>query len=89
MLSKGAKALTLKQRLVALTQAPSTSSSPVDPSPKSPSTKRKFIAPWAKRANSQDGDHNELIGEDRLQLLVSKMIYQAGVDYECVLSPLP
>ncbi len=84
MLPKGPKTLTLKQRLVALTQAPSSPSSPIDPSPKSPGTRRKFVAPWAKRTNTQNGDHDELLGEDRLQLLISKMIYQAGVDYECV-----
>lgn len=85
MPTKGPKVLTLKQRLVALTQAPSVPSSPLDPSPKSPTTKRKFIPPWVKRTNPQNGDHDEFIGEDRLQLLISNLIYQAGVDYECVL----
>lgn len=82
MPTKGPKVLTLKQRLVALTQAPSSPPSPVDPSPKSPTTKRKFIPPWVKRPNPQNGHHDEFIGEDRLQLLISKLIYQAGVDYE-------
>ncbi|KAH9042019.1 Rho GTPase activation protein [Lactarius pseudohatsudake] len=82
MFPKGPKGLTLKQRLVALTQAPSSPSSPVDPSPKSPGTRRKFVAPWAKLTNPQNGDHDEFLGEDKLQLLISKMIYQAGVDYE-------
>ncbi|KAH9002693.1 hypothetical protein EDB86DRAFT_3063234 [Lactarius hatsudake] len=86
MFPKGPKGLTLKQRLVALTQAPSSHSSPVDPSPKSPGTRRKFVAPWAKLTNPQNGDHDEFLGEDKLQLLISKMIYQAGVDYEVVLN---
>lgn len=85
MPTKGPKVLTLKQRLVALTQAPSSPTSSVEPSPKSPTTKRKFIPPWVKRTNPQNGHHDEFIGEDRLQLLISKLIYQAGVDYECVL----
>ncbi len=83
MLPNGAKGLSLKQRLVALTQAPS-SSFPIDPPPKSPGLKRKFIPPWVKRTNSQNSDHDDF-AEDRLQLLISKMIYQAGVDYEYVL----
>ncbi|KAH9179346.1 CDC42 rho GTPase-activating protein [Lactarius sanguifluus] len=79
-----AQCLTLKQRLVALTQAPSSPSSPVDPSPKSPGTRRKFVAPWTKLTNPQNGNHDEFLGEDKLQLLISKMIYQAGVDYEVI-----
>ncbi|KAI0051443.1 RhoGAP-domain-containing protein [Auriscalpium vulgare] len=83
MLPKSPKPLSLKQRLAALTQAPGASapSSPVDPSPKSPGAKRRFNAPWAKRTNSQDTyDHYD--AEDKLQETISKMIYQAGVDYE-------
>ncbi|KAI0260222.1 hypothetical protein BC834DRAFT_901746 [Gloeopeniophorella convolvens] len=82
--SKGQKPnLTLKQRLAALTQTPSAPSSPVDiSSPKSPAPKRKFNPPWAKRAPTHNGPGGDLPGEDRLQLTISKMIYQAGVDYE-------
>ncbi|KAI0304322.1 hypothetical protein B0F90DRAFT_1625846 [Multifurca ochricompacta] len=79
--SKGQKILTLKQRLTALSQSPS---SPVDLSPTSLTPKRKFSVPWVKRTTSQNGDRDQLVGEDRFQLIISKMIYQAGVDYEFV-----
>ena len=65
--------LTLKQRLTALTQPPSSSSSP-----RSSPIRRKFSVPWVKRTVAPCGNQNE----DRLQLIISKMIYQAGVDYE-------
>jgi hypothetical protein len=81
MIPKGPEALTLKQRLAALTQTPSSPSSPIETAPGS---KRKFTAPWAKRSPSQNSCHDEFVREDRLQLIISKLIYQAGVDYECV-----
>jgi hypothetical protein len=65
--------LTLKQRLTALTQPPSPSSSP-----RSSPIRRKFSAPWVKRTVPPCPHQNE----DRLQLIIGKMIYQAGVDYE-------
>jgi hypothetical protein len=83
MIPKGST-LTLKQRLAALTQSPSPPSSPIVTSPKSPGPKRKFTAPWVKRTPSQNGNHTEFVEEDRLQLVISKLIYQAGVDYESV-----
>jgi Rho GTPase-activating protein 1 len=85
MIPKGSKA-TLKQRLAALTQTPSSPPSPIDTSPKSPQAgpKRKFSASWTKRITPQTGFRGEFEGEDRLQLIISKVIYQAGVDYECV-----
>ena len=85
MLPKGTGTLTLKQRLSALTQSPSSPQSPLDPSPRSPTQKRRFNAPWVRRPPAQNGIHRpEFIGEDRLQFIITKMIYQAGVDYECV-----
>ncbi|KAI0248596.1 Rho GTPase activation protein [Lactifluus subvellereus] len=78
----GSKTLTLKQRLAALAQSPSPPSSPIDTSPKSLGPKRKFTAPWVKRTPSQNDNHTQFVEEDRLQLIISKMIYQAGVDYE-------
>jgi len=63
--------MSLKQRLTALTQPPR--SSPI---------RRKFTAPWVKRTVPPCGHRNEFTGEDGLQLIISKMIYQAGVDYE-------
>src|SRR6267154_2934010 len=73
MFPNGSSTLTLKQRLAALTQPPSSSSSP-----RSSPLRRKFSAPWVKRTVAPCGHQNE----DRLQLIISKMIYQAGVDYE-------
>lgn len=85
MLPKGTRTLTLKQRLAALTQSPSSPQSPLDSSLRSPTSKRRFNAPWVRRPPAQNGHHqNEFIGEDRLQFIITKMIYQAGVDYESV-----
>ena len=75
MLPKGPSTLTLKQRLTALTQSP-----PSPSSPQTTPTKRRFSAPWVKRTTAHQ---DEFTGEDRLQFIISKMIYQAGVDYEC------
>jgi hypothetical protein len=87
MIPKSPKTLTLKQRLAALTQnqEPSSSpSSPIDTPPKSPGLKRRFTVPWIKRPSSQTNCRAEFVEEESLQLIISKMIYQAGVDYECV-----
>ncbi|KAI0056573.1 Rho GTPase activation protein [Artomyces pyxidatus] len=79
MVSRAPRALSLKQRLAALTQSPSAPASPTESSsPKSPGPKRRFNAPWVKRSFSQDA-HG---AEDKLQETISRMIYQAGVDYE-------
>ncbi|KAH9986621.1 hypothetical protein BJV77DRAFT_1145577 [Russula vinacea] len=69
--------LTLKQRLTALTQSPQSPSSP-----RASPVRRRFSAPWVKRTAAQCGHPEEFAGEDRLQLIISKLIYQAGVDYE-------
>lgn len=70
--------LTLKQRLAALAVAPS-SSVGLDP-PKSPGAKRRafFNPSWVKRPNP-DADRD---AQDRMQEVMSRMIYQAGVDFE-------
>ncbi|KAI0297651.1 hypothetical protein BC826DRAFT_1090815 [Russula brevipes] len=86
MLPRGPRTLTLKQRLAALTQSPSSPSSPVDISPRSPTTKRRFSAPWGKRTATQNGRNDEFVEDDRFQFIITKMIYQAGVDYEVVLN---
>lgn len=81
------KTLTLKQRLAALTQSP-TSPTPqygAEPSPRSPSSKRRFNAPWSRRGSIPDG-YDIQSEEDKLQEVMGRMIYQAGVDYECVCS---
>lgn len=72
---------TLKQRLTALTQSP-----PSPSSPQATPTKRRFTAPWVKRTTAQGGRQDEFTGEDRVQFIMSRMIYQAGVDYECARS---
>ena len=72
MYPDGSSTLTLKQRLTALTQPPSSSS------PRSSPIRRKFSAPWVKRTVPPCGHQNE----DSLQSIIGKMIYQAGVDYE-------
>ena len=76
--------LNLNQRLAALTQSPvssPTSSYAPDSPLRSPSSKRRFNPPWMKRAAPQD-DYDMPYGEERLQQVINKMIYQAGVDYE-------
>ncbi|KAI0315610.1 hypothetical protein OF83DRAFT_1131219 [Amylostereum chailletii] len=74
------KPLNLKQRLAALTQTPlSPSSYESTQSPKSPIVgKRKLNVPWTRRQDSA----SSFSGEDKLQEVMSKMIYQAGVDYD-------
>lgn len=77
--------LSLKQRLATLSMSASSPTSPhgMD-APRSPS-KRKFNAPWARRNTheSVEGDQGD---SDRVQEVMSKMIFQAGVDYECVIN---
>lgn len=75
--------LSLKQRLAALSNAPSSPSPPYGTdAPKSPS-KRKFNAPWARRHSFDHGD-GEQASRDRVQDVMNKLIFQAGVDFECV-----
>ncbi|KAJ7704972.1 hypothetical protein B0H17DRAFT_921035 [Mycena rosella] len=68
---------TLKQRLAALSMAQSSPSS----GPPSPSSfKRKFTVPWARR---QSGDeHVPSDGRDNVEEVMTRMIFQAGVDFE-------
>ncbi|KAF7308330.1 Rho GTPase-activating protein 8 [Mycena chlorophos] len=81
---------TLKQRLAALSNAqsapgpssagPSSSSSPLSPS----IFKRKFSVPWGKRPASDAGTaFFDGHGQDQLDEVISRMIFQAGVDFEC------
>ncbi|KAF7297625.1 Rho GTPase-activating protein 8 [Mycena kentingensis (nom. inval.)] len=69
---------TLKQRLAALSNA---QSAPSSPGPLSPSAlKRKFTLPWGKRpaeASAHPASEN-----DKLDEVISRMIFQAGVDFE-------
>jgi hypothetical protein len=75
--------LSLKQRLAALSQAPS---SPTSPQPlRSPLGRRRslFNPPWVKRQNApvvcEEREAQELVQE-----VMSRTIFQAGVDFECV-----
>ncbi|KAA1469611.1 Rho GTPase activation protein [Dentipellis sp. KUC8613] len=73
--------LSLKQRLTALTQSPLSPLASNQASPSSPVGKRRFNAPW-KRPGPQDAPEQMEHGDDRLEGVISRMIYQAGVDYE-------
>lgn len=68
---------TLKQRLAALSMAQSSpSSGPTSPS----SFKRKFTAPWARKQSIDDYSAQD--GRDNVEEVISRMIFQAGVDFE-------
>ncbi|KAJ7745201.1 CDC42 rho GTPase-activating protein [Mycena maculata] len=68
---------TLKQRLAALSLAQSAPGA----APPSPSSfKRKFTAPWAKRPSTDDYGPQD--GRDNVEEVMSRMIFQAGVDFE-------
>ena len=81
-------ALTLKQRLAALSaniNSPSRSSS-FDTPPDSPITsKRKmfFKQPFGK-SPTHDAIPGEYHGQERIQEVMNRLIFQAGVDYEYV-----
>ncbi|KIM77725.1 hypothetical protein PILCRDRAFT_825167 [Piloderma croceum F 1598] len=83
--------LSLKQKLAALSNAHSSPSPPhgVDSTPRS-SSRRKFTAPWA-RQNVNESMSTEQVARDKVQDVMGKLIFQAGVDYEVVLcaSALP
>ena len=81
--------LTLKQRLAALATATSSPTAPYDAPPKSPGADRRrafFNPTWIKRPS---GDGSLFVGgsssdpaNDKLQEVMGRMIYQAGVDFE-------
>lgn len=74
----------LKQRLAALSIASSSPSSSFGADiPKSPS-RRKFNTLWTKR-NANESTEEEQATRDRTQEVMSKVIFQAGVDYESVI----
>ncbi|KAJ6585578.1 hypothetical protein B0H19DRAFT_981776 [Mycena capillaripes] len=67
---------TLKQRLAALSMAQSSPSGPSSPS----SFKRKFTAPWARKQSTDEYVAQD--GRDNVEEVMSRMIFQAGVDFE-------
>jgi hypothetical protein len=85
--------INLKQRLAALSLSPSSPTTPYAPvgQPRSPHSagKRKllFTPPWGKRSvdriltDDQDA-------RDRVQDVMSRVVFQAGVDFELVQEPL-
>ncbi|KAL1710361.1 hypothetical protein EV121DRAFT_193081 [Schizophyllum commune] len=83
-------ALSLKQRLAALSLAPSAPSSPSPyypsadpPTPTSPRRKSMFHPPWLRR--NEDGPVPAPQSQhEKVQEVMNRMIFQAGVDYECV-----
>lgn len=82
--------LSLKQRLAALSQATSSPTAPRSHSFESLATpqistetiKRKLNIPWGRKDQSQDGDLYQ--DDEAVRDVISKMIFQAGVDYEWV-----
>lgn len=77
------KGLNLKQRLSALANVPSSPSSPGVNSPNSPAAKRlNFLnAPWGKR-HGMGGASIEQVAYEKVQDVMARMIWQAGVDFE-------
>uniref|UniRef100_D8QBF2 Rho-GAP domain-containing protein n=1 Tax=Schizophyllum commune (strain H4-8 / FGSC 9210) TaxID=578458 RepID=D8QBF2_SCHCM len=81
-------ALSLKQRLAALSLAPSAPSSPSpyypsadSPTPTSPRRKSMFHPPWLRR--NEDGPVPAPQSQhEKVQEVMNRMIFQAGVDYE-------
>ena len=81
--------LKLKQRLAALSLTQSSQSNAHD-SPRSPDTwspataKRKFFnnPPWMKSPSSPANHVPEFTDPEVVQEVLSKMIFQAGVDFE-------
>ena len=79
--------LSLKQRLGQLATAASAPNSPIAPPSASP--RRSYFPTWGpKRGAPTDVMDGLPHDEDRLHEVVSKMIFQAGVDFECVRVPL-
>jgi Rho GTPase-activating protein 1 len=81
--------LNLKQRLAALSQATSSPTAPrshsfesIGPQISTETLKRKLNIPWGRKDQSQDGDIYQ--DDDAVRDVISKMIFQAGVDYEWV-----
>lgn len=82
-------ALSLKQRLAALSNSPSSPTSPYGQEPpRSPlGTRRKpfFNPPWAKRQHETFVGNGAYGESEKVQQVMAKMIFQAGVDFELVL----
>ncbi|KAF8843406.1 hypothetical protein BDN67DRAFT_964513 [Paxillus ammoniavirescens] len=66
----------LKQRLATLSLAPSSPSSPLG----APGLRSTFRPPW--KGSSQDATGSESDARDKVQEVMGRVIFQAGVDYE-------
>jgi Rho GTPase-activating protein 1 len=71
---------TLKQRLAALSLAPSSPTPPLGSDSHSLISRRKVFNPPWKRAPGATGD--EPGARDKVQEVMGKVIFQAGVDFE-------
>jgi len=81
--------LSLKQRLAALATATSSPTAPYDAPPKSPGAggRRAFFNPtWIKRPSMDGslfgGESSRDPANDKLQEVMGRILYQAGVDFE-------
>lgn len=86
--------LNLKQRLAALSLAPSSPTSPYGPDtprspPPTPRRRTLFNPPWSKRQNDTTMAGGEPGESELVQEVMTKMIFQAGVDFEYVHCRLP
>ncbi|KAH0831853.1 Rho GTPase activation protein, partial [Lanmaoa asiatica] len=70
----------LKQRLAALSLAPSAPTSPLSAA----NLRKSFQHPWKRAFHDQTA--SELDARDRVQEIMGKVIFQAGVDYEVIVS---
>lgn len=83
--------LSLKQRLAALSLSPSSPTSPhgfnISTSSSGGGKRRTFNPPWGRRSTGAVVDEQQ-DAQDRLEDVMSKMIFQAGVDFELVAAQL-
>ncbi|KAH7099000.1 Rho GTPase activation protein [Auriculariales sp. MPI-PUGE-AT-0066] len=83
--------LSLKQRLGQLATSTSVPSSPLSPPASVSGTRKSYFPTWGPKRGSVDIDDGLPRDEERMHGVVSKMIFQAGVDFEVVIcaSALP
>jgi Rho GTPase-activating protein 1 len=75
--------LSLKQRLAALSLAPSAPSSPISADSPIKSPRRfGFATPWSKRQPENSFVGERFDGRDLVQEVMARMLFQAGVDFE-------
>ncbi|PSR72289.1 hypothetical protein PHLCEN_2v11881 [Hermanssonia centrifuga] len=77
----------LKQRLASLTSLNIANGSESYSGPGSPSTPK--WRPFFNRRNTEDGMGTTFYGQDQIQEVMTRLIFQAGVDYESVHLSLP